>query len=94
MLNGGDNNESPVHLPVKKKKSVPSKKKKLAPPTGNLIIIDYFDKSVKSPDVLYDNTATTRFTTPPTVPKEVDATTVMTCYSVISSSAASIKSSS
>ena len=47
-------------------------------------------QSLKSPDAA---SFTEDYATPPTVPKEVDTSLGMTCYSVISSSAASAKTS-
>ena len=85
--------------PAKKKTS----KKKLVPPRGNKSMQDFLvdpPASFKSPDSI--GTVTTKATsvdtatyaTPPTVPKEVDTTSVMTRYSVVSSSSSAKTASS
>ena len=100
--------------PAKKKKSSSLKKNNLVPPRGNKTMDSYWidpsksqtqttksqmsqqsSQSFRSPD---SSSCIGSFATPPTVPKEVDATcsstATMTRYSVISSSAASAKTCS
>ena len=87
-------NVSVCDSPVKKKaattkKKPSSKKKKLVPPPGNAKMDRYLSQALTSPDA---KSPEATFTTPPTVPKTVETTSVMTKYSVISCSAASMKS--